>query len=158
MTCCACLHCEGVTSAPAVECSIALEEASEAPDRAGIHTPVGQLLTEGTFAVNVAMALRDAFALLRAEDRRSVAVVDNDHVTVGVLHESIFSHPVDPGAEVGTQMSSRLVLVDTTPVRRALQLLASAHLREATIVSETGTPLGVFRDLDGIRWLTRLLR
>lgn len=52
-------------------------------------------------------------------------------------------------------MPSPLALHESTPVRRALRLLASAHLREAAVVDDGGHPLGVFRDVDGLRYLTR---
>jgi hypothetical protein len=48
-------------------------------------------------------------------------------------------------------MSSVLAIHEGVSVRRALRLLASAHAREATVVNDDGVPVGVFRDVDGLR-------
>jgi CBS domain-containing protein len=57
--------------------------------------------------------------------------------------------------DVTTVMSHAVAIHESTPVRRALLFLASAHLRQAAVVDSDGVPLGVFRDVDGLRWLAR---
>ncbi len=50
-------------------------------------------------------------------------------------------------------MSGSLAIHEAVPVRRALEVLAAAHLREATVIDDEGVPLGIFRDVDGLRWI-----
>lgn len=85
---------------------------------------------------------------------------DVDRAAVGaLLREGAVASVDDHGAivgvadEAGSVVSSALALHESTPVRRALRLLASAHLRAATVVDDAGLPLGVFRDVDGLRVL-----
>ena len=157
--CCACVRCEEITEgpSPAVACTVTAEKAAPStPDRLGLVTPVGQVLTQGTIAVHENTSLRDALALLHASDQHSMPIVDHERTMVGTLRDT---HPPGPPlATVGETMSSRLSLPSVTPVRRALELMAAAHLREVTVVDEQWVPLGVFRDIDGLRWLARAKR
>ena len=59
---------------------------------------------------------------------------------------------------VTASMSTAVAIHERTPVRVALKLLAASHLREATVVSDHGVPIGVFRDVDGLRWLAAARR
>jgi CBS domain-containing protein len=157
-TCCACAHCDAITNEPepAVVCSIPApppEELELASDPTGERTEVGAILRSGMVALDPAASIGDALAVLRSEDRRSVAVVDATRALVGVVHEVTFVRPGKPAEDVAAAMSSALALHESTPVRRALRLLASSHLREATVTDGDGVPLGVFRDVDGLRWL-----
>lgn len=160
-TCCACAHCDSIDEAPApaVNCTIALPEASLEPDPLGKRTAVGEVLARGAVALDPDATIRDALKLLRTEDRRSLAIVDATHTIVGVIHEAAFVTTAGAGLpprsdqEVAHLMSGSLAIHESVPVRRALELLAAAHLREATVVDDKGVPLGVFRDIDGLRWL-----
>lgn len=161
-TCCGCAHCDSIVAepAPAVNCSIAMPEASLAPDPLGRRTAVGEVLTHGAVALDPLATIRDALLLLRAEDRRSIAIVDASNVVIGVIHEATFaSNPRRdaraPRADQGVLrlMSGSLAIHEAVPVRRALELLAAAHLREATVIDDEGVPLGIFRDVDGLRWI-----
>jgi CBS domain-containing protein len=158
-TCCACTHCDEIASAPrpAVHCTIAVGERAGGRDRLGMKTPVGVALALGAVAIDPQTTVREALRVLRAEDRRSVAIVDESHVVVGVLHEATFASrsglPGELEAAVVHVMSGTLAIHELIPVRRALELLAAAHLREGTVVDDQGVPLGVFRDVDGLRWL-----
>jgi hypothetical protein len=58
--------------------------------------------------------------------------------------------PETAGASVACAMSSAMGIHEAMPVRTALRLLASSHLREATVIGNDGTPLGIFRDVDGL--------
>ena len=161
-TCCACVHCDAIvaTPAPAVNCTIELPQADLEPDPLGARTAVGETLAEGAVALDPNATIREALALLRSEDRRSIAVVNAARAVIGVLHEASFASKRRPGLppppsdrEVRHLMSATLTIHESVPVRRALALLATAHLREATVVDDTGVPLGVFRDVAGLRWL-----
>jgi len=78
---------------------------------------------------------------------------------VGVLHDVTLTErgkrPEHAKDAVTTVMSHAIAIHEATPVRRALLFLASAHLREAAVVDAEGVPLGVFRDVDGLRWIAR---
>ena len=161
-TCCACAHRDSVVAEPrpAVNCSFSLSEASLAPDPRGLRTAVGEVLARGAVALDPLATIRDALVLLRAEDRRSIDIVDATNVVIGVIHEATFATNLRgsaraPRAEQGVLrlMSGSLAIHEAVPVRRALELLAAAHLREATVVDDEGVPLGIFRDVDGLRWI-----
>lgn len=160
-TCCACAHCDSIVGAPmrAVNCSIAMPETSQEPDPLGVRTAVGEILARGAVALDPDATIRDALELLRSEDRRSLAIVDASHIVIGVIHEAAFvataraGLPPRSNQEVAHLMSGTLAIHESVPVRRALELLAAAHLREATVVDDEGVPLGVFRDVDGLRWI-----
>lgn len=154
-TCHGCVHCGLVTGGPdpAIVCSIPRTREELTSDPTGERTEVGAVLRRSVVAIDPAAPIGDALAALRGEDRRSIAVVDGARALVGVVHEMAFLSPRDPAQDVAGAMSSALALHESTPVRRALRLLASAHLREATVVDGEGVPLGVFRDIDGLRWL-----
>jgi len=55
-------------------------------------------------------------------------------------------------------MSTAIAVHERTPVRVALRMLAAHHLREATVISDEGTPIGLFRDVDGLRWISAAAR
>lgn len=160
-TCCACRHCDEVAAlpSPSVHCTVALAETELAPDPLGVRTAVGVVLDKGTIVIAPGTTVREALSLLRAEDRRSVAVVDGRHTIVGVVHEATFvpsagAAPRErPDDRVVRIMSGSLAIHERIPVRKALEFLAAAHLREATVIDDHGVPLGVFRDVDGLRWL-----
>jgi CBS domain-containing protein len=150
--CCACVHCESIAAEPpAVQCLVTASRAERPSDPRGVATPVGEMLTAEAVAVDADTTLREALAYLRAGDRRSVPVVDQARVVVGILHDAPRAEPPDTLA--ADAMGSRLVLPVTTPIRRALALMAAAHLREIVVVDEGDVPLGTFRDVDGLHWL-----
>lgn len=159
--CRACSRCEEITTGPtpSVDCSFALPTHELTPDPDGNRTQVGTLLRGGTVVVSTSASLRDALELVRAHDFRSVSVVGGDHVLVGVLHERLLSeHCLKLGAagfDVTAAMSSPLAIQESTAVRPALRFLASAHLRQAAVVTTAGVPLGIFTDIDGLRWIAR---
>lgn len=156
-TCCECVHCDTVTDgqAPSVDCTIPVRPLAPAEDPDGNSVEVGALLCRGTVVVSEATSVARALALLRAESRRSLAVVDENSVLVGLVYESGFMGRMGPSrmGVVSAAMSSAIAVHERTPVRVALKLLAASHLREATVVSTDGVPLGVFRDVDGLRWI-----
>ena len=121
-------------------------------DPMGLVTPVAEVLTKKTFAIASETTLREATAHLRAEDRRSVAVVDDSRAVIGVVHERQRAGLFDD-LPVACVMGSKLALRISTPIRRALELMAAAHLREIIVVDENDVPLGTFRDVDGLRWI-----
>jgi len=154
------MHCDRITAdpTPTVECTIPVNDPGN-PDTQGSTTPVASILHEGTVALDPSATLRDALTMLQGEGRRSVAVVDDAHVLVGVVHEAAFIVPrARDGAlpeDLNHAMSSALAIHESVPIRHALRLLASAHLREATVVDDAHVPLGVFRDIDGLRWIVQ---
>jgi CBS domain-containing protein len=160
-TCCACLHCDSIESAPdkgaSVNCTITVDAADAEPDPLGVRTEVAAVLSRGTLVLDPSSTLKQAFDLLRAEDRRSLPVVDANTSIVGVIHETAFlpkhNRSEHPEEAVAHAMSSSLAIHETVPIRRALEMLAAAHLREATVVDSDGVPLGVFHDIDGLRWI-----
>ena len=158
--CCSCVHCDAITdgsrgAVPSVECTIPETPLLPSDDPRGDFTEVGTLLCTGTIVVAEAATLRAALDVLRAEDRREVAIVDDRHVLIGLVHETAFIARRASGfqAVVGSTMSTAIAVHERTPVRAALRLLAASHLREATVVSAEGRPIGVFRDVDGLRWI-----
>ena len=159
-----CSHCDAIHSepAPAVNCTFIPRIDALDPDPRGERTEVGTLLKIGSVVVASSASLTDALAVLRAQDLRSVAVVGGHHILVGILHDRALSqrcatpgHTNDPATSV---MSSAIAIHEATPVRTALRFLASAHLREAAVVTAAGIPLGLFKDVDGLRWIAHAQR
>lgn len=154
--CCQCVHCDfiGEGLPAAVHCTTP-SEPSERPDPDGERTAVGALLCQGTVVVGDGVSFGRALDLLRAGDRRSIAIVDDTHVMVGVVHDAGFAARSRFGQEgaVSVAMTSAIAVDEWLPVRTALELLAANHLREATVVSKRGVPIGVFRDVDGLTWI-----
>jgi CBS domain-containing protein len=165
--CTACFHSDAIKPGPTptVECTVTLAPDQVTPDPRGDRTEVGALLSGGTVVVDQSASLREALRLMQASGRRSIAVVDDEQVLVGLVHETtLLDRAARPGSALASRlppadgdatsmMSSALVVHEATPVRAALRLLASAHLREATVVTPDGRPIGVFRDVDGLQWL-----
>jgi len=145
--------------APSVDCKVVPPAGALDADPLGLRTEVGTLLKNGSMVVGASASVQDALRFLRAQDLRSVAVVGDDHILVGVLYDVALTERGDiPGRElddVTTVMSHAIAIHEATPVRRALLFLAAAHLRQAAVVDSEGIPLGVFRDVDGLRWLAR---
>ncbi|HVH45863.1 MAG TPA: CBS domain-containing protein [Labilithrix sp.] len=158
-TCTACFRCESILAAPepAVHCAIVLGDAEREPDPLGSREAVGGILSSGTVALGPGNTMGEALRVLRGEDRRSVAIVDAKHSVVGVVHEGMLAATARRlgGLEGGaiSAMSGAVVIHESVPVRRALGLLAAAHLREATVVDDEGLPIGVLHDVDALRWL-----
>jgi hypothetical protein len=156
--CCGCIHCDAITEGetPSVDCSIPVTPFSHADDPAGESVEVAALLSTGTLVLAESAAVGRVLELL-ADDRgrRSVAVVDAACVLVGVVHEAQFigGLAAPRSSPVSSSMSGAIAVHECTPVRVALKLLAASHLREVTVVSKEGVPLGVFRDVDGLRWI-----
>ena len=142
---------------PSVDCTFAPQPHDVIPDPHGDRTEVGVLLREGTIALACSASLLDALALLSASDFRTVAVVGGDHILVGLLHETVVAERcaklADANVGVKAAMSSPLAVHEATPVRDALRFMAAAHLRQATVVTSAGVPLGVLRDVDALRWI-----
>jgi predicted transcriptional regulator len=157
--CCECVHCDAVTDGdlPTVDCSIPIHPFDHADDPDGESVEVGSLLCRGTVVLSESAALSHALGLLREEQRHSVAIVDSRRVLVGVVHEAGFIGRLGPlrAGVVSALMSTAVAVHERTPVRVALKLLAANHLREAAVVSTEGIPIGVFRDIDGLRWIAR---
>lgn len=164
-TCCSCVHCDEITllPSPSVACTVVLDDEQLGPDPRGQRTPIGNVLETGTLVVRPGTTLRDALGELRSANRRSIAVVDDALTVVGVVHEATFArHPrgsrLRGTGDVVRAMSAVLALHERVPVRRALELLAAAHAREATVVDDRGVPIGVFRDVDGLLWISQAER
>ena len=121
-----------------------------------VRTAIGAVLRMSTCAVTPDTSVRDTFAVLRAEDRRSIPVIDEGGSVVGVVDEMRCRESLGPTA--ASVMSSKLSLDALTPVRRAVELMAAAHLREVTVLDDEGRPLGVLRDVDALLWLANAKR
>ncbi len=160
--CAGCVHCDsiGQSETPSVECTIPTDALDAVDDPAGDRTEVGRLLCHGTLVVGESVPFGSVLDFLRQSDRRSVAIVDSRHVMIGLVHETSFpsrlAH-VRNGA-VSAMMTTAIAVDECTPVRSALKLLAASHLREATVLSKRGVPIGVFRDVDGLRWIAASAR
>ena len=156
-TCCSCVHCDAISDGPipTVDCSIPVKPLDIADDPEGEQMEVGALLCTGTMAIAQSAPVGIALELLRAERTRAVAVVDDGRVLVGLLHETVFigHRPRARHSEISTAMSTAIAVHERTPVRMALRLLAANHLREVTVVSDDGTPIGLFKDVDGLHWI-----
>jgi len=151
--CCACARCDAITDGevPTVHCTVPRVETDDAS--------VGAMLARGTTAVANRCTLEEALSVMRTSGARSLAVVDPTHTLVGVVHELMLVHsghvvPVPARGGVSAAMSSALAVHERTPVRTALRLLATTHSREATVVTDEGAPLGTFRDVDGMRFVS----
>jgi CBS domain-containing protein len=160
--CCRCVRCtsieEGMT--PAVSCTLPHTPLEPADDPRGERIEVGSTLSEGTMVFSEAVSIGRALEVMRDRDRRCVAIVDERHRIVGLVHEA-HSATRTPRAELGevrAAMTSPIAIDERTPVRTALKLLAAHHLREATVVSKRRVPVGMFRDIDGLRWLAAARR
>jgi hypothetical protein len=154
--CCLCVHCDAIQegTAPSVHCTIPTPRPA-GRDPGGELTEVGSVLCRGTVVLAESVPLGRALDLLRRDDRRSVAIVDEHHVMVGLVHEAALVRRLRSARDgtVSAAMTSRIAVEECTPVRVALKVLAASHLREATVVSKRGVPIGVFRDVDGLRWI-----
>ncbi len=153
-----CIRCDAIQAGLSVDCTVSLPTEHFSPDPQGNRTEIGALLRGGLAVVETSANLGEALGLLRAEDLRSVAVVGGDHILVGVLHEVDLSERCarrGASSNVASEMSSPLALHESTPIRPALRFLASAHLRQAAVVTSGGVPLGLFRDVDGLSWIAR---
>lgn len=155
--CAACVHCDEIaaTPSPSVNCTVDLEESKARPDPNGVATAVGSVLQEGPIVLVTDASVRDAIDQFHASGRHAIGVVASDKTMVGVVHEAALAARgfVVKQATVRQLMSASLSIHESVPLRRALEILAGAHLREAIVVDDAGVPLGVFRDLDGLRWL-----
>lgn len=155
--CCECVHRDAETSGvtPSVECTIPSVSLEPRADAAGEKVAVGVVLRTGIVVVSESAPLGRASVVLREHGRRSVVIVDNNSVVVGTVHDTGLRRRVG-AALVGVVrdvMSRPIAVHERTPVRVALKLLAASHLREAAVVSDAGVPLGLFRDVDGLRWI-----
>jgi hypothetical protein len=155
--CCGCVHCDVIAArpAPSVECTIPRPLVELPPDHEGHRTAVAGLLCSGTVVVLGGAELGQALDLLRETDRRSIAIVDSRHVLIGLVHEtdSLARMGHSRGDAVSATMRFAIAVDECMPVRRALEVLAASHLRDATVVSKRGVPIGVFRDVEGLRWI-----
>jgi CBS domain-containing protein len=160
--CCRCVRCtsieEGTT--PTVSCTLPIDPLEPADDPEGERIEVGSTLTEGTMVFSEAVSLGRALEVMADHDRRSAAIVDGGHRIVGLVHEarSALRAPRADAGDVRAAMTSPIAIDERTPVRTALKLLAAHHLREATVVTRRRVPVGMFRDIDGIRWLAAARR
>lgn len=160
-TCRSCQHCDAVTDGPdaSVACTVPAQPGDDIHDPDGERTDVGAILSRGAVVLEPDTSVGTTLALMHEEDRRSLAIVGQHGIVVGVIHEAAFirrdASAPEPARDepVLHVMSSPLAIHERTPVRAALRLLAAAHLREAAVVDEQGVPLGVFRDVDGLRHL-----
>lgn len=155
--CTRCVHCDSISEdpSPTVECTIPMTPLPRAEDPRGERIEVGNVLCRGTVVVSDTVRLAEAIAVLRYGDRRSVAIVDDRHVMVGLVHDGDPSRRLGRMAElVGAVMTTSIAIDEATPVRVALKVLAANHLREATVISQNGVPIGVFRDVDGLDWIS----
>jgi CBS domain-containing protein len=137
-----------------VDCSVPQECLDAEADPTGEHTEIGALLRAGTMVIAQSATVGAAVRLMNSKDLRSVAIVDEHDVLVGVVRESGFlgrSRASESALQLA--MSTPLAVHEQTPVRLALRMLAANHLREITVVAEDGTPIGVFRDVDGLHWI-----
>ncbi len=134
------------------------------PDPTGERLEIGALLSAGVTVVDQTASASYALRVLRCDDRRSIGVVDGERCLVGLVHETTLvrvarvagSLPTMEVAEDKTRgPPTPMALHEATPVRVALRVLASRHLREAIVVCSAGQPLGVFRDVDALRWLAQ---
>jgi len=175
----------GDQASASVNCTITVDASEVAADPLGVRTEVGAILQKGTLVLDPSSTLKQALTLLQTENRRSLAVVSPDehnHSIIGVIHETAFLPPAPPRVTPGTTddewlfspgvrvrvlndettpvgngraMSASLTIHEAAPIRRALEMLAAAHLREATVVDDAGVPLGVFHDVEGLNWLNQ---
>lgn len=155
--CCECVHCDAIVEevSARVDCTIDVPPLDPAGDPDGESTEVGALLRTGTIVVAESVAVRRALGILHDEGRRSIGIVDDRTVLVGLVHETGFMGGARRSRELpaGAAMSSAVAIHERTPVRTALRMLAASHLREATVIGDDGIPLGVFRDIDGLHWI-----
>jgi len=158
--CCRCARCDAIEElpTPAVSCTPPNHPLEPSEDPRGETIVVGSILCKGTLVLSDEVPVRRALEVMRDADRRSVPVVDNRHVMVGLIHDAAFVRPLARVGAVGHAMSSPIAIDERTPVRMALKLLVANHLREATVVSKERVPLGIFRDVDGLRWITAARR
>jgi len=158
--CCRCARCDAIEEGPtpAVSCTLPIDPLEPADDPRGDRIEVGSTLCQGTIVLSDEVPIRRALDLMRDSDRRSVPIVDASHVMIGLIHEACFVAPRIHAGAVSLAMSSPIAIDERTPVRTALKLLVANHLREATVISKEHVPIGVFRDVDGLRWIAAARR
>lgn len=152
-TCSRCAYCDAIRDGnrPSVDCTVPKRPVDHAHDPGGERVGVGALLCRGTVVLSTDVAAPDAFAFLRAHNLRSVAVVDERHVLRGVVHEA---RSLVRAPSLSNAISTAKAVHESTPIRVALKVLAANHLREIAVVTTARVPLGVFRDVDGLRWIS----
>jgi CBS domain-containing protein len=135
-------------------------------DPAGELTEIGTLLRAGaTTVVEAIVTLPVALRVLEAEHCAALPVVDEGAHLVGIVHERHLlrraAEPPSPegherrATTVASAMSSAAPVAERMSVRSALRFMAAHHLREVVVVSPEGRPLGIVRDVDGLRWIAR---
>lgn len=154
---------DGLT--PSIDCAIPCVPHLDRFDPEGEMTEVGTLLANGTTVVDAFASLRRAHRVLQEERWLSVAVVDENRRLIGIVHELNLLRPSSQAphrlearddeerVSVASAMSTATPIDERMTIRRALRLLAGHHLREAVVVNPEGKPIGVFRDIDGLRWI-----
>jgi CBS domain-containing protein len=166
--CASCSRCDDIREgkAPSVDCTIPTVSELADTDARGERIEVGTLLRAGTTAVDTTTSLQLALRVLREEQRTSMGVVDDEERLVGIVHElgpmpqpgewALLGSRTDRGnPAVASAMSAAVRVHEAMPVRVAVYLLAAHHLREAVVVTPSGKLLGLFRDVDALRWLAR---
>lgn len=122
--CRSCGHCDAITEGDrgSVDCTVPHDPGSAVDDPEGERTDVGAILSRGVVVLDPETSVGTTIRLMHEEDRRSLAVVGEAGVIVGVIHEAAFIR------------------------------------REAAVVDSDGVPFGLFRDVDGLRFLARRRR
>jgi CBS domain-containing protein len=159
---------DGLT--PSIDCAIPCVPHLDRLDPEGEMTEVGTMIANGTTVVDAFAPLRRARRLLQEERWLSVAVVDEEKRLIGIVHELTLLRPScevpnpleardDPEeVSVMSAMSTATPIHERMTIRSALRLLAGSHLREAVVVNPERKPIGIFRDVDGLRWIGRAQR
>lgn len=169
--CASCPRLEAVRDglAPSIDCAIPCVDHLERSDPKGEMTEVGTLLAGGATVIDAFASLQSAHRLLQEERWLSVPVVDEDRRLIGIVHELSLLRPVvspsrleggtdEEEVSVASAMSTATAIDERMTIRSALRLLAGRHLREAVVVSSEGKPIGMFRDVEGLRWIGRARR
>ncbi len=127
-------------------------------DSRSVDTDAGSLIREPPLCVGADVAIAAIRPLIAARSVPFVLVVNDAEQVVGILWPSRLDRRTPAGALARDVMSVPWTAHEAAPIREALVLMATAHLRSLPIVAPDGTPVGVLRDVEALRAWVALRR
>lgn len=148
---------------------------SPAPELLTITTPTaGAALNRGAFVVDKDVLIRDVVTLFVENKLRMLVVADASGRAQGLVHESRLVREIQDAAQacphsirLGWDATSKepassvtsmpVTVVESVPLRDALERMATTHRRQLLVVDEQGFPIGLLCDVDALRRLRESL-
>ena len=141
---------------------------SPAPELLTITTPsAGAALNRGAVVVDGDVLIRDVVTLFVEKKQRMLVVADASGRARGVVHDSRLAreiqdaaharpHPIRLGwdatskAPASSFTSMPVTVVESAPLRDALERMATTHHRQLLVIDESGFPIGMLCDVDAL--------